>query len=104
MSQYKDIGLIDRFQKIQDDVLLDKDGDEAELGIVQDGKVVEKVEEDEEGSEQDAEESKHKSTLREMVEKMTPADLTPEIPRLKEWEVPIVRRLIKKYKDDYKVP
>ncbi len=133
MSQYKDIGLVDRFTKIKDDALVPQDDGEAELGIVRNGEVVQEGEQDESesGEEEEKEEGEMESegeengdeeddsddaekkqkkakkgtaALREIVERMTPKDFVAPIPKLKEWEEPIVKRLMQKYKDNYRVP
>ena len=101
MSQYKDMGLVRRFKKIQEDVLVKeaKKIEEAEEGVEPEEESVGLQEENEEEKEKAKEAQK---TLRDMVKEMTPENVVHEH-KLKEWEIPLVKRLVEKYKDDYKV-
>ena len=90
LSQYESIGLVQQLKKLKDDVLqatkdqeLDDNNEEIKLPI--------------------EEPPKQKSILREMVEKEYPQVNERPIEKLREWEVPIVKRLVKKHNNDYKV-
>ena len=97
MSQYENVGLVKSFKKLKEDTLTKQTEDANEN----------EIEEDEEGINEDINEeedkTQKKSILRELVEKEFPQVDIERIPKLKEWEVPIVKRLIKKHKDNYKV-
>ena len=93
MSQYENVGLVKSFKKLKEDTLT-KQTEDANENV---------IEEDKEDINEEEDKTQKKSILRELVEKEFPQVDIERIPKIKEWEVPIVKRLIKKHKDNYKV-
>jgi len=137
MSNYENLGLVQRFKKIKKDILTKVESPimgepvfaapeevenekEEESNSENSSENFENEENFEENSDQNSEENsenieensenseenkveKPKSELRKLIESQYPKVDIKMVPKLKEWEIPIMQKLINKHKDNFKV-